>query len=73
MLLKRSPDLKYSDVTPRHVYLNRRKFLYGMGLAGGLALGREEPGEPRRSLGSSLRFHKARRCHQRARSARTRR
>ena len=38
MLLKRSPDLKYSDVTPEDVYLNRRKFLYGMGLAGGLAL-----------------------------------
>ncbi len=38
MLLKRSPDLRYSDVTPRQVYLDRRKFLYGMGLAGGLAL-----------------------------------
>ncbi len=38
MLIKRSPDLKYSDVTPRDVYINRRKFLYGMGLAGGLAL-----------------------------------
>ena len=38
MLIKRSPDLKYSDITPRDIYLNRRKFLYGMGLAGGLAL-----------------------------------
>src|ERR1700687_2121856 len=38
MLLKRAPDLKYSDVTPRDIYMNRRKFLYGMGLAGGLAL-----------------------------------
>src|SRR5216683_2589909 len=38
MLVKRSPDLKYSDVTPRGIYLNRRKFLYGMGLASGLAL-----------------------------------
>ena len=38
MLLKRSPDLKYSDVTPRQVYLNRRKFLFGMGLTGGVAL-----------------------------------
>jgi len=38
MLLKRAPDLKYSDVTPREIYLNRRKFLYGMGLAGGVAL-----------------------------------
>jgi sulfoxide reductase catalytic subunit YedY len=41
MLVKRSPDLKYSDVTPRDIYLNRRKFLYGMGLAGGLALAGE--------------------------------
>jgi sulfoxide reductase catalytic subunit YedY len=38
MLLKRAPELKYSDVTPRQSYLNRRKFLYGIGLAGGLAL-----------------------------------
>ena len=38
MLVKRSSDLKYSDVTPREIYVNRRKFLYGMGLAGGLAL-----------------------------------
>lgn len=38
MLLKRSSELKYSDVTPREVYLNRRKFLQGMGIAGGVAL-----------------------------------
>jgi methionine sulfoxide reductase catalytic subunit len=38
MLLKRGPDLKDSDITPREIYVNRRKFLYGMGLAGGLAL-----------------------------------
>jgi methionine sulfoxide reductase catalytic subunit len=38
MLLKHGPDLKYSDITPRDIYLNRRKFLYGLGIAGGLAL-----------------------------------
>ena len=38
MFVKRSSDLKYSDVTPRDIYVNRRKFLYGMGLAGGIAL-----------------------------------
>jgi sulfoxide reductase catalytic subunit YedY len=38
MLIKRSADLKYSDITPREIYMNRRKFLYGMGLAGGLAM-----------------------------------
>src|ERR1700730_12069828 len=41
MLVKRSPDLKNSDVTPRNIYLNRRNFLYGIGLAGGLALAGE--------------------------------
>ena len=38
MLVKKSPDLKNSDVTPRELYVNRRKFLYGVGIAGGLAL-----------------------------------
>jgi sulfoxide reductase catalytic subunit YedY len=38
MLIKRAPDLKYSDVTPRDVYVNRRKFLQGLGIAGSLAL-----------------------------------
>ncbi len=38
MLIKPSSGLKYSDVTPRDIYLNRRKFLYGLGLAGGLAM-----------------------------------
>jgi methionine sulfoxide reductase catalytic subunit len=38
MLVKRSPDLKYSDVTPREAYLNRRKFLQGLGIAGALTV-----------------------------------
>jgi sulfoxide reductase catalytic subunit YedY len=38
MLIRRSPDLTYADVTPKSVYLNRRKFLHGMGLAGVAAL-----------------------------------
>jgi len=38
MLLKRASGLKYSDITPHEDYLNRRKFLYGLSLAGGLAL-----------------------------------
>jgi sulfoxide reductase catalytic subunit YedY len=41
MLTTPSSSLKYSDITPRGVYLNRRKFLYAMGLAGGLALAGE--------------------------------
>jgi methionine sulfoxide reductase catalytic subunit len=34
MLIRRSPDLTYADVTPKSVYVNRRKFLRGLGLAG---------------------------------------
>jgi methionine sulfoxide reductase catalytic subunit len=34
MLVRRSPDLTHADVTPKSVYLNRRKFLRHMGFAG---------------------------------------
>jgi methionine sulfoxide reductase catalytic subunit len=34
MLVKKSPDLAYSEVTPKHVYLNRRNFLRAAGLLG---------------------------------------
>jgi sulfoxide reductase catalytic subunit YedY len=30
MLIRKSPDLRYSDVTPKSLYLNRRKFLAGV-------------------------------------------
>src|ERR1700681_2648610 len=33
MLIRRSPDLTYADVTPKAVYLDRRKFLGGLGVA----------------------------------------
>src|SRR5580692_11906324 len=38
MLINRSPDLTYADITPKSVYLNRRKFLQGMGIAGVVGL-----------------------------------
>jgi methionine sulfoxide reductase catalytic subunit len=38
MLIRRSPDLTYADVTPKSVYVNRRKFLRGMGIAATAAL-----------------------------------
>ena len=38
MLIRRSPDLTYADVTPKSVYVNRRKFLRGIGLAGVAAI-----------------------------------
>jgi methionine sulfoxide reductase catalytic subunit len=38
MLIRRTPDLQYSDITPKSVYLDRRKFLRGMGLAGVAAI-----------------------------------
>ncbi len=38
MLIKRAPDLNYSDVTPKRVYMNRRLFLQQASLAGGALL-----------------------------------
>jgi len=37
MLIRRAPDLTYADITPKSVYLNRRKFLQTMGIAGAAA------------------------------------
>ncbi|HVP45555.1 MAG TPA: protein-methionine-sulfoxide reductase catalytic subunit MsrP [Bryobacteraceae bacterium] len=34
MLIKRAPDIPYSEITPKHLYLNRRSFLAGLPLAG---------------------------------------
>jgi len=39
MLIKKADDLRYSDVTPKSVYLNRRKFLAA--IPGAALLGRE--------------------------------
>jgi sulfoxide reductase catalytic subunit YedY len=40
MLIKHSPDLRPSEITPREVYLNRRNLLAGAaGLLGAGALG----------------------------------
>ena len=38
MLIRKSPELTYADITPKSVYLNRRKFLQAMGIAGAAAL-----------------------------------
>ncbi len=35
MLIKRRPELTYADVTPKHVYMNRRSFLMGLAVTGG--------------------------------------
>jgi methionine sulfoxide reductase catalytic subunit len=37
MLIRRSPDLRYSDVTPKQAYMNRRRFLAGSIALGALA------------------------------------
>jgi sulfoxide reductase catalytic subunit YedY len=36
MLIKKPSDLKYSDVTPKAVYTNRREFLASLGIGAGL-------------------------------------
>jgi sulfoxide reductase catalytic subunit YedY len=38
MLIRKPSDLTYADVTPKSLYLNRRKFLQGMGIAGAVAV-----------------------------------
>ena len=38
MLIRKSPDLTYADVTPKSVYLDRRRFLQTMGYAGAALL-----------------------------------
>jgi len=44
MLIKRPPDLRYSDVTPKDAYLNRRRFLAGLPLAGAAFLAQRAQG-----------------------------
>jgi methionine sulfoxide reductase catalytic subunit len=38
MLIRKSSDLTYADVTPKSVYLDRRKFLRAMGIVGATAV-----------------------------------
>jgi sulfoxide reductase catalytic subunit YedY len=38
MLIRKAPDLMYADVTPKSVYLDRRKFLRAMGIVGAAAV-----------------------------------
>ncbi|MCX6619453.1 MAG: molybdopterin-dependent oxidoreductase, partial [Acidobacteria bacterium] len=49
MLFRRSPEIRWSEVTPRNVYLTRRRFLAGASAAGALAAGYRllESGHPR--------------------------
>src|SRR5579864_9156783 len=37
MLIKKPQDTRSSEITPKDLYLNRRKFLAGVGLAGAVA------------------------------------
>jgi len=38
MLIRKAPDLTYADITPKSVYLDRRKFLRAMGIVGATAV-----------------------------------
>jgi sulfoxide reductase catalytic subunit YedY len=38
MLIRKASDLTYADVTPKSIYLDRRKFLRAMGIAGATAI-----------------------------------
>src|SRR5665213_211870 len=37
MLIKKAPDMLYSEVTPKHLYMNRRNFLAGSVAVGAAA------------------------------------
>ena len=39
MLIKKANDIPSSEITPKSMYLNRRKFLAAMGIAGAAAAG----------------------------------
>jgi sulfoxide reductase catalytic subunit YedY len=39
MLIKKAPDLTYSDVTPKALYMGRRNFLLGLAATGGAVVG----------------------------------
>src|SRR6266436_1313304 len=41
MLILKAPDLTYADITPKSVYLDRRKFLRAMGIVGAAVAGRD--------------------------------
>jgi len=34
VLIKRAPDIRFSEITPKEIYINRRKFMTGVGVAG---------------------------------------
>src|SRR5258706_12483743 len=40
MLIQRPPDIRGSEITPKHLYVNRRRFLAGLPLAGAALLAR---------------------------------
>ena len=44
MLIKKSPDIRSSEITPKSLYMNRRKFLAGTALAGAAAMAGVGPG-----------------------------
>ena len=39
MLIKRTPELTYKDVTPKGTYMGRRNFLFGVAAAYGAVVG----------------------------------
>jgi len=60
MLIKKASDIRYSEVTPKHLFINRRKFLTGTAAAvGGIALAgrwisRGLDPQPARAAGAKL-------------------
>jgi methionine sulfoxide reductase catalytic subunit len=54
MLIKTAPDIRSSEITPKHLYLNRRRFLAGLPVAGAaLMAGRALAGARIEGVGKS--------------------
>src|SRR5262245_33720973 len=59
MLIKKAPDIKSSEITPKSLYLNRRKFLARAAVAGAAALsgvGLRELASPSRVAGANTKI-----------------
>ena len=47
MLIRKPPHIRASEITPKHLYLNRRKFLAGLPLAGAAFMARDAAADTR--------------------------
>jgi len=49
MIIRKAPEFRYSDITPKHIYRNRRRFLATAAIGGGAGGQRERSQSVQRS------------------------